>query len=80
MKTALTAALIALSFAACSKSGGGLQGLKKEACACKDASCAKAVDAKMEKFMDSQTSMPSSDDLKAVTDAGACLAPLLAGK
>ena len=81
MKTAITAALLALSIAACSKSGGGgLQGLKKEACACKDAACAKAVNAKMDKYMDGQTSMPSADDMKAVSEAAVCLAPLMTGK
>jgi hypothetical protein len=77
----IAAATLALSFAACSKdSGGGLASLKKEACACKDAACAKAVNEKMDKYMDSMTSIPSSADMAAVGEAAACLAPHLGGK
>jgi hypothetical protein len=71
--------LVTFAMAAC---GGGevdkLKKLKDEACACKDKTCADAVNKKMDDVLTNMKKEPSADEAKVLMDvmaeAGVCLA------
>jgi hypothetical protein len=71
--------LVTFAMAAC---GGGevdkLKKLKDEACACKDKTCADAVNKKMDDVLTGMKKEPSADEAKVLMDvmaeAGVCLA------
>jgi hypothetical protein len=71
--------LVTFAMAAC---GGGevdkLKKLKDEACACKDKTCADAVNKKMDDVLTNMKKEPSADEAKVLMDvmaeAGVCIA------
>jgi len=77
MKKLLAIALLSLTFTACGSDIDKLSKLKDEACACKDKTCADAVNKKMDDAMNGMKE-PSADDAKKLMDimaeAGVCLA------
>jgi len=79
MKKLLLLATFSMLAAAC---GGGevdkLKKLKDEACACKDKTCADAVNKKMDDVLTGMKKEPSADEAKTLMEvmaqAGECLA------